>query len=148
MSEWKEIKTQEDIDELLDAYGCFHDGCLVNASFQSGTSVNEKLSMCFGDAEEYTLHVTFERQWRPKTLEMNFIGLRQFHLIGAECNHIPLLLDAYITFAEGLLPGEPKRLIVWSDFPFDLNDIHNGIEEPGDTYIISNRLLWKIVEED
>ncbi len=146
MNEWKEIKTQEDIEELLEAYGCFHDGCLTRASFQSGTSVDENLSMCFGDAEEYTLHVTFERQWRPKTLEMQFIGLRQFHLIGAEANYIPLLLDAYLTFAEGLLPGEPQRLIVWSDVPFDPKKLCNGIEEPGDTYIIANRLQWKIAE--
>ena len=146
MNEWKEIKTQEDIEELLEAYDYFHDGCLTRAVFQSGTSVDEDLSMCFGDAEEYTLHVTFERQWRPKTLEMQFIGLRQFHLIGAETNHIPLLLDAYLTFSEGLLPGEPKRLIVWSDVPFDPKKLCNGIEEPGDTYIIANRLQWKIAE--
>ena len=146
MNEWKEIKTQEDIEELLDAYGGFHDACLTRAAFQSGTSVDEDLSMCFGNAEEYTLHVTFERQWRPKTLEMNFIGLRQFHLVGAEDNYWPDLFEAYLTFADGLLPGEPQRLIVWSDVPFDLKDLHTGIEEPGDTYIIANRLQWKIAE--
>ena len=146
MKEWKEIKTQEDIEELYDAYGGFHDGCLIHAVFQSGTSVDEKLTMCFGNAEEYTLRVTFERQWRPKTLEMNFIGLRQFHLVGAEDNYPPDLFEAYITFAEGLLPGEPKRLIVWSDVPFDPKNLHNGIEEPGDTYIIANRLQWRLAE--
>ena len=59
MNEWKEIKTQEDIEELLEAYDYFHDGCLTRAVFQSGTSVDEDLSMCFGDAEEYTLHCDF-----------------------------------------------------------------------------------------
>lgn len=51
MNEWKEIKMQKDIGELLDAYGGFYDVCLTGATFQSGTIVIENLSTTFGNAE-------------------------------------------------------------------------------------------------
>ena len=66
MDDWKEIKSQQDIDELIDEYGGFHDGCLVSANFHSGAGVDDDLRMGFGDVDDYTLHVTFERQERPK----------------------------------------------------------------------------------
>ena len=109
MDDWKEIKSQQDIDELIDEYGGFHDGCLVSANFHSGAGVDDDLRMGFGDVDDYTLHVTFERQERPKTLELNFIGLRRCHLVGYETNYFSLLFDAFITFVDDLLPGEPKR---------------------------------------
>ncbi len=146
MENWKEIKTQQDIDDLLDLYDGFHDGCLAKAAFQSGAHVDDQLRMGFGDAEDYTLLVTFERQWRPKTLELKFIGLRRCHLVGYEFNYFALLFEAYLTFVEGLLPGEPKRLIVWSDAPFEPSLPLERFEEPGESYIIANGLQWKITE--
>ena len=146
MDEWKEIKTQQDIDELLDVYGDFHDGCLVKAAFQSGAGVDDKLSMGFGVDGDYTLLATFERQWRPKTLEMKFIGLRRCHLVGYEENYLPLLFEAYLSFSENLLPGAPKRVIVWSDVPFDPVAPFNRFEEPGESYIIANNLQWRVIE--
>ena len=147
MSEWKKIESQKDIDELLDFYGGFHDSCLVSAVFHSGAYVTDGLSMGFGAAEEYTLTTTFQRQWRPKTLEMRFVGLRRFHLTGAENNYIPLLLDAFITFHENLLPGEPKRVIVWSEYEFNAAEIDNSLTEPGESYIVANRLEWRIIDD-
>lgn len=146
MDDWKEIKTQQDIDDLMDVYGGFHDSCLVKATFQSGAGVDDDLSMGFGEEQDYTLYATFERQWRPKTLEMKFVGLRRCHLVGFQDQYFPLLFDAYLTFVEELLPGEPKRVIVWSDAPFDPSDPFNRFEEPGSSYIIANDLQWRVVE--
>ena len=147
MMDFKEIDSQNDIDELLEAYGGFHDACLVSTVFQSGAYVDDNLSMGFGEADDYVLTATFQRQWRPKTLEMRFIGLRRFHLTGAEDNYIPLLFEAFVSFQENLLPGEPKRLIVWSDEEFHANKIDNSLTEPAGSYIVANELEWRIIED-
>ena len=60
----------------------FHDSCIVSANFQSGAFVDSEMSMHFGDALSHKLHVVFHRQWQPKAIELCFIGLRQFHLVG------------------------------------------------------------------
>lgn len=37
MGDWHNIATQDDIESLLSAYGDFHDACIVEAHFKSGT---------------------------------------------------------------------------------------------------------------
>ena len=54
------------------------------------------------------------------------------------------MLDAYLTFFENLMPGEPKRVIVWSDATFVPDDPFDKFEEPGCSYIIANDLQWRI----
>ena len=147
MTEWKKINSQQDIDELLNLYGGFHDSCLVSAVFHSGTYVDNDLAMHFDSAEKYILNATFQRQWRPKTLEMRFIGLRRFYLTGAQHNYGSDLFEAFISFHENILPGEPKRLIVWADDEFHADKIDNSLTEPAGSYIVANELEWKIIED-
>ena len=64
-------------------------------------------------------------------------------------NYLCLILDAYLAFHNGLLPGSPDRVIVWSDTDcFDINMIDNSIAEPADTYIVANELRWRILQEN
>ena len=46
--EWNEIKTQSDADELMDQFGGFHDACIREGHFWTGTYVSEDLSMAPG----------------------------------------------------------------------------------------------------
>ncbi|NLB82032.1 MAG: hypothetical protein GX800_10590, partial [Clostridiaceae bacterium] len=59
---WKEIKTQEDIDELLDVYGGFHDSCIVSLRYESGACVTADKAMHFGGASNRELYITFQCQ--------------------------------------------------------------------------------------
>lgn len=45
MGDWHNIATQDDIESLLSAYGDFHDACIVEAHFKSGTFVDEASAM-------------------------------------------------------------------------------------------------------
>lgn len=148
MSTWYNIETQDDIDHLMTTYGDFHDACIVSLNFQTGVFVDDKMTMHFGSAEEKILSVTFQRQWNPKTIELQFSGLRQIHLIGWQDNYLNDILCAYLAFHNDLLPGTPKRVIVWSDTDyFDVTKIDNSIHEPADTYIVANALKWRIVDK-
>lgn len=144
MGDWHNVETQDDVEMLLSTYGYFHDGHIVSANYQSGVFVDDELSMYFGGAQEHRLSVVFQRQWKPKTIELQFIGLRQLHLTGWQDNYLNLILEAYLSFHENLLPGTPSRVIVWSsDCWFDVEKINNAISEPSDTYIVANALRWR-----
>ena len=149
MGNWNIIETQEDIDGLLSAYNYFHDSCMVSLNFQSGAFVDDNdWAMHFGNAEDRILSVVFQSQWKPKTIELQFSGLRQIHLIGWQDNYWCDISSAYLAFHNGLLPGSPRRVIVWSDTDwFDVAKIDNSIHEPADTYIVANALRWRVVGE-
>lgn len=150
MGNWNTIETQEDIDRLMTAYNDFHDSCVVSLNFQSGAFVgDDDWAMHFGNAEDRILSVVFQSQWKPKTIELQFSGLRQIHLIGWQDNYWCDISSAYLAFHNGLLPGSPRRVIVWSDTDwFDVKKIDNSIHEPADTYIVANALRWRVVISD
>lgn len=147
MSQWKEILSQNDIDELLDTYGDFHDSCIVSMNYQSGAFVDGKGAMHFGNPVEHNLSVVFHSQWAPKAIELYFTGLRQLHLAGWQDHYVGNLSDAYLSFHDGLLPGEPQKLILWADYgDFDIGQIDNAIHEPSGTYVVSNSLKWRVID--
>lgn len=147
MDKWCKIKTQEDIDLLMETYGDFHDSCIVSLSFQNGTFVDDDMTMHFGSAKEKVLSVIFQRQWNPKTIELQFSGLRQMRLVGWQDNYSCDISSAYLAFHGDLLPGSPDRVIIWSDTDwFDVKKIDNSITEPADTYIVANELRWRIIK--
>ena len=147
---WKEVKTQENIDELLNVYGGFHDSCIVNLRYESGACVTADRAMHFAEASDCELYVTFQRQWEPITIELCFTGLRRLHLVGWQDNYFCDITGAYLAFHDSMLPGEPCRLIAWADTDwFDVKKLtsSNTFIEPADTYIVSNHLKWRIISE-
>ena len=148
MDNWHNVETEKDIEFLMSAYGGFHDSCIVSLSFQNGAFIDDNGAMHFGDAESKILSVIFQCQWKPKTIELQFSGLRQMHLAGWQENYVCLILDAYLAFHDNLLPGNPGRVIVWSDTNcFDVKKSDNSIHEPADTYVVANALRWRILDE-
>ena len=148
MDNWHDVKTQEDIDFLMSTYSGFHDSCIVSLNFQSGAFVDDEGAMNFGNAEERRLCVIFQGQWEPKTIELQFLGLRQMYVVGWQDNYLCDIFDAYLAFHDNLLPGNPARVIVWSDNDrFDITKADNSIHEPSDTYIVANALRWRIVDK-
>ena len=115
MGDWHKVELQEDIDFLMETYGGFHDSCIVSLSFQSGAFVDNDMAMHFGGPNERILSVICQSQWESKTIELQFSGLRQMHIVGWQDNYLCLILDAYLAFHNGLLPGSPDWVIVWSD---------------------------------
>lgn len=148
MENWHSVETQKDIERLMSTYGDFHDACIVSLNFQSGAFVDDENAMHFGGPKNRVLSVVFQCQWEPKTIELQFIGLRQLHLVGWQDNYLCDILEAYLSFCDNLLPGKPDRVIVWSDNScFDTAKIGSTIQEPADTYIVANALRWRIVKD-
>lgn len=77
---WNEIKTQKDADDLMIAFGGFHDGCLKEMKYISGEYVSENMSMLPINTKR-DLSVIFQRQWKnPSTIEVLFSKLIRMNL--------------------------------------------------------------------
>lgn len=79
MTDWKEIKDEGDIKDLMELYGYFHDACLREIHITTTTSVDETLSMGFDETQAAIL--LFQRQSKnlrvielkfERTLHLNF----------------------------------------------------------------------------
>ena len=147
MSEWKEIRSESDIDEIMETLGDFHDSCIVSVNYKSGAFVDERYAMHSGSPDDREMTVLFHSQWDPKVFELCFTGVRQMHLVGWQDNYFCDIFSAGLSFCSNILPGAQSRLIVWTDYgSFDPSDAEGPIKEPANTYIISNSLKWRIIE--
>ncbi len=131
-----EIRTERDIDRLMEEYAGFHDSCIVSASYRSGASVDERGGMSDGNADEHTLSLTLHSQC-IKPIELTFSGVRAVHILGFQENCFCNIYEAYIAFRTDLL-GKTRddRLIVWSD---------RGKLDEKETYVIAEKMYWEIL---
>lgn len=130
-------------------YGHFHDSCITNLTYKSGAYVDKHKTMHFGDIDGRELNLIIQRQWEPITLELCFVGVRRFHVVGWQDNYLCDIMYAYLSFHKDVLPGEPIELIVWADTEyFNLEEIaiSNSLKEPADSYVIANTLKWRVIE--
>ena len=148
MTSWNLVETEDDIELLLRIYHRFHDACIVSASYQSGTTVDHEGTMHYPSASGHNMTIFFQSQMALRTLEFQFSGVRAAHLIGWDDNRFSEIFDATLSFAEGLLPGKPERLIAWASCSeFDFKQLHNPLHEPA-SYIIANKLKWRFVQQN
>lgn len=148
MGDWHKIKTQEDIALLMDIYGNFHDSCIVSMNYHSGAFVDDDRTLYYGDENNRRLSVIFQCQWKPRTIELEFSGLRQMHIVGWQDNYTCDISDAYLAFHNHLLTERLEKVIIWADTDwFDIEKIDNSITEPSDTYIVANELRWRVINE-
>lgn len=76
---WTLIKNEEDIEGFMNMYGYFHDSCIKEIHYKSGTFVRKDLSMTM--INEPVVRVLFQRQWEnPSVIEVEFGDLVKLHL--------------------------------------------------------------------
>ncbi|MCQ2446398.1 MAG: hypothetical protein MJ141_05925 [Clostridia bacterium] len=147
MSAWKEIRTESDIDEIMETLCDFHDSCIVSLSYKSGAFVDEERAMHFGSLEDREISVIFHSQWDPKVFELCFTGVRRMHLVGWQDHYFCDIQSAGLSFCNDILPGIKGRLIVWTDYDsFTPSRLEDPLNEFTNTYIISDSLKWRIIE--
>ena len=73
---WIALDTQEAIDHFMTSYGYFHDGCLAELRYVSGTDVDPDTLGMQPCANLRSVNLVFHRQFRdPCHIEMRFDGL-------------------------------------------------------------------------
>lgn len=149
---WTEIKTESDIETLMNDFYSFHDSCIVSMNYTSGNFVDEKCAMGCGDLDSHIILMRIDSQFE-KRLEMRFTGVRKCILTGFRDNYFCNLYDATLEFRTDLL-GKTRddKLILWSDRsgfdPITYEErypLNNWYEV---TYIVAERLSYRFLPFD
>ena len=147
MSEWRDIRTQTDIEILMSEYADFHDSCIVSVHYESGSSVDERGAMSNGGSEEKILLLTMHSQWAQKPIELRFVGVRQFGFAGWQANYFCDIYACSLEFRTDLQgKGMDTPLIVWSDQCGTLDHTPALLDEPMSSFVISAALSYRILE--
>ena len=146
---WKEIKTQNDIENLMQEYFGFHDSCIVSVLYQSGAKVDENEAMLFGGPSEHIVDIVLHSQWKPP-VTLRFTGVRKCNIAGWHDNYSCEIYEAYIAFHTDLLgKARDDRLVVWADGHFNPSQyIEEKIISPTNsnlTYVVAEKMFWQTV---
>lgn len=135
--EWHEIKVKKDINELMNAFGCFHDGCLKELKYISGESVDQTLSMNPINTKR-CLSIIFQRQYHdPSVIEIIFDKIIRLNLVPVSEDYTGEISGAYMDFVDGV--------IYWSDY----EDFEPSKEDEFNdcTWISSAFAKWRIADQ-
>jgi len=150
---WNEIKNEADIQNLMKEYSGFHDSCIISINYHSGAFIDNKRSMGYGGLLDYRIEMILHSQLN-KPIELRFTGVRKCNIVGWEDNYFCDIYSAYLNFHNDLL-GKTRddRLIVWANWD-GFNPINYTEEETISTngkhvtYVIAEKLFWRIMTED
>lgn len=78
--EWKKIKS--DIKGLIKDYYGFHDSYISELNYKTGIKKDIEGEIVLGELRESKLYLKFESQYKEKPLELCFIGVRRFNIVG------------------------------------------------------------------
>jgi len=150
--DYKVIKTQNDIDELMETCNYFHDSCIVSTNYQSGYEVRKDGSIeQFGDP---TVSIIFHSQWHPRRFELCFENVRKFYINGLKENYMNIIDEADICFHDikvyDEIMGEmTKRAIIWTDYEgFDISDLEKKTIDYDYSFVLADLLKWRTIEEN
>ena len=133
----------------MESYDHFHDSCIVEVDYTSGSYVDDDLFMDFGEGKDYILRVVFERQASPRKLELVFSGVKQFNINGYGYEYTSCFYEAFIGFHSFIINTYNKKekvdVVTWSTNK-DINNLRlNPLEEGNNDYIVARKLKWKIL---
>lgn len=129
LTEWNEIKTQDDIATIMDNFGFFHECCIVSMNYTSGLTM-QKGRLVADKSINNRIFMTVDSEWCGR-IELMFDSVRKFHAVCSDDMYNNYILSATLTFSD--------RLILWAnnrDFRLSEND--SDI-----TYILAESLKWR-----
>lgn len=134
--EFKEIVNEEDIRLLMQEYVGFHDSCIKEIKYVSGSYVNENRSMQpFNDVRR--VEVLFQSQIAKKRdLELHFVKLKSMYLEPQDENYDGIIYEASLKQFEGLF-----YWCDWESFKKEDIDVTKG------TWISSEKIMWRFREK-
>jgi hypothetical protein len=134
---WTKIETKDDIDQLLHAFGRFHDACLREAHIWTEHHVDEDMSMaCPGNLDTH-IRLLFQRQWRsPSAIELLFHQVVRFNLVPSPEGSDSIIFDATLLLQDGIFYWAEWR--DWTPGSADRNAI---------TWVAAKELLWRDASE-
>jgi len=121
---WNIVNNQEDINYVLNHFGFFHDACLKEAKYISGSFVSENYSMKPID-DIRQVHIIIQKQNKDHAvIEFLFEGVERFNLVPAAME--------YDSIISGILLKQKERYVYFADYEIDIDEFEKN----------SNWLTW------
>ncbi|WP_026881375.1 hypothetical protein [Clostridium akagii] len=99
---WIEVKTKDDIKNLLDVFDFFHDGCLREIHLWNSYYIGSDLSMAAGEGT-LNAKVIFQRQSKnPSAIEVCFSEVQRMNIVATNPNYWYMILGASLFYKGGL----------------------------------------------
>jgi len=140
--EFNKINTQEDIQELMNKFGFFHDSCIKEIKYISGGYVSKKVSdknrtMCPVNSIR-SVYIIFQSQNTDcSVIEMKFDFIQKLNLVPRNEDYDCIINDASLV--------KINNLFYWSEWEsFDIEDI----EIENGTWISSKEVGWRQLPEE
>jgi len=100
--DWIEIKTEDDIKNLLDTFGWFHDGCLREMHLWNSYYVSDNLSMGPGDGV-LNAKIIFQRQFvNPSAIEVYFTEVHRINIVSTPPENWYSIFESTFFYKDGL----------------------------------------------
>jgi hypothetical protein len=133
---WNEINSNEDLSNFLDMLHGFHDSCLKELKYISGSYVNENLSM-YPINDQRTLNIVIQRQFKdPSVIELEFSGLIYLKMFPNDENYTSEIFDATMILKDDC--------IFWCDCG-GLSEA--DLETYKGTTICASKVRWRAADE-
>jgi hypothetical protein len=135
-SVWKEIKSTEDIKNLWDSFGYFHDACLKELHLWTDYFVDgNSLGMHINSGLDCRVRILFHRQWEnPSAIELQFEQVTRINLRPSQENYADIIYDSAMVIDDGT--------IYWADDACWSLD-QDETEKNKYTWISAKTLKWR-----
>ena len=132
---WNDIISKNDIINFMEKVYYFHDSCIKEMKYISGSYVNEKLAM-HPINDQRILDVVIQRQFEDVSMiELEFIGLKYLNLTPTNPCYTSEILDSTLIIKD--------NSVYWCDCG-GLSE--SDLEEYDGTLICASRVRWRSVD--
>lgn len=135
--DYKIIKNKADIDELMSEFDSFHDSCIKEISYESGSYVDKDRAMYPFD-DKRGLTIVFQSQGAAfRTVELKFEGLIRLNLLPRKENYDSIIFEASLI--------EQNGVYYWSEWGnFNLNEENDSFG----TWLAAKKVSWCYMQID
>lgn len=141
---WNKIKDDSDIKRLIKEYYGFHDSYICELNYKTGVKKNIEGEISLGELKDNKLYLKFESQCKEKALELCFIGVKRFNIVGWQEGYTCEIFECCLKIIKEL-EFQETGYVIWSDNEsFTPQKIQDNREN---TYVIANNLKWRYIEE-
>jgi len=99
---WKELKDQNDLDELMNIFGRFHDSCIKESYMWTEHYVNEDLVMRLSVKRDVRVRILIQRQClNPSAIELMFEEVTKILITPSPEDYDSLIYEATFLHTNG-----------------------------------------------
>lgn len=138
--EWHRLKSQEDIDSLMEVFNGFKDSVLTEMNYTSGAFIHPALLMYPVNAKR-RLRMIFQHQDKElPAIELVFDEIRRLNLAPTGTNRFAQINEVFFKYVDGR--------IFWAETSvFDVTKVNKDLSYTEFTWVAAKRAQWRVVDK-